>query len=487
MPIPFDLQYAHLPERFYQRRAPWPVDAPVLRFYNRSLAADLGFPETLTEGELTVQLSGNAVPEGARPLAQAYAGHQFGYFVPQLGDGRALLLGEVRTPAGDLRDVQLKGSGPTAFSRGGDGRAPLGPVLRECLVSEAMAAMGVPTTRTLAVVSSDTAVVRERVVPAGVLTRVAASHLRVGTIQYFAARKDPEAIHELVRMALQRHYPADADAVESTAEQSMKLLQRVAERQAALVAQWMSLGFIHGVLNTDNVSLAGETIDYGPCAFMEAFRADALFSSVDQNGRYAYNQQPTVMAWNLARLAEALLSGESDSEAYLESARGILDGYFTTFEVAWLTRFRHKLGLSEENNPAEDRELVESLLRLMEKHALDFTNTWLDLETFLSDGKNGSLPGDSDFSAWLDQWRERVQHQPGGAEGAVETMRRVNPRVIPRNHLVEAVIEAGLRGDFAPFDAMRAVVTAPFSDPDEHEWTLPARPEEAVHQTFCGT
>lgn len=487
MPIPFELHYAQLPDRFYQQRSPWPVEAPVLRYYNRSLAADLGFPDTLTEEELTAQLSGSVVPEGARPVAQAYAGHQFGHFVPQLGDGRALLLGEVRTPAGDLRDVQLKGSGPTAFSRGGDGRAPLGPVLRECLVSEAMAAMGVPTTRTLAVVSSNTAVVRERVMPAGVLTRVAASHLRVGTVQYFAARKDSEAIHELVQMALRRHYPGDLEAEASTADQSLTLLQRVAERQAALVAHWMSLGFIHGVLNTDNVSLAGETIDYGPCAFMEAFKADAVFSSVDQNGRYAYNQQPTVMAWNLARLAEALLSAEAESEHHLEAARGILDRYFTDFEEAWLSRFRRKLGLSDANNKAEDRELVESLLRLMEQHSLDFTNTWVDLETFLAGEGNGPLPRDSDFTQWVDHWLERVQRGPGGRDQAILTMRQVNPRVIPRNHLVEAVIEAGLQGDFAPFDAMRQVVTEPFKDPDEPEWTLPARPEEVVHRTFCGT
>ena len=475
--IPFDNSYARLPDRFYTRLAPTPVAAPALVKVNEALARDLGIdPVMLGSEEGIAVLAGNRVPEGADPLAQAYAGHQFGGWVPQLGDGRAILLGEVIDSKGIRRDLQLKGSGRTPYSRMGDGRAWLGPVLREYIVSEAMHALGIPTTRALAAVTTGESIVRETLLPGAVLTRVASSHIRVGTFQFFAARQDTEALKTLADHVIARHYP-EADG-------PLGLLNAVIDRQARLVAQWMGVGFIHGVMNTDNTSVAGETIDYGPCAFMDTYRAGQVFSSIDHYGRYAYDRQPDVLVWNLAQFATALLPlmGE-DRNAAIEAATEAVYRFPDRFEAEWLAVFRAKIGLEAEEDG--DADLIRTLLSRMETLRADFTNAFRALGT--GDARSEFLdPAGCD--AWEAEWRRRLAREGGSPEARRTAMRGVNPAVIPRNHRIEEAIAAGVAGDFGPFERLLATLAQPFEDgPETADLRRPPAENEVVRQTFCGT
>ncbi|MBX6373840.1 MAG: YdiU family protein [Acetobacteraceae bacterium] len=491
--IPFDNTYARLPERFYIRLDPKPVAAPRLVRVNAALAEMLRIdPDALASPEGVAILSGTRVPEGAEPIALAYAGHQFGQFVPRLGDGRAILLGEVVGRDGIRRDIQLKGSGRTPFSRGADGRAALGPVLREYIVSEAMAALGVPTTRALAAVTTGEPVYRETPLPGAVLTRVAASHIRVGTFQYFAARGDAEAIRLLADYTIVRHYPEAAAA----AHPHRALFAAVVARQAELVAQWLLVGFIHGVMNTDNTSVAGETIDYGPCAFMDAFDPAAVFSSIDTFGRYAYGNQPRIAQWNLARLAEALLSllgeGEESTAAAVEWAQDALAAFVPRFEAAWLGGLRRKIGLSTVREG--DDELAADLLRRMAENRADFTLTFRRLCDAAAGpesdaGVRALFTDPAAYDTWAARWRARLLEEPGGPEACCAVMRAANPAVIPRNHLVEAALGAAVeREDLGPFEALLEVLSRPYEErPGLERYATPPRPEERVLRTFCGT
>ena len=483
MLIQFDNSYARLPERFYVRQDPVPVAAPGLVRVNQDLAAALGLdPAALAGPDGVAMLSGNRMPPGAEPIALAYAGHQFGQFVPQLGDGRATLLGEVVGRDGVRRDIQLKGSGLTHFSRRGDGRAALGPVLREYLISEFMAALGVPTTRSLAAVTTGEAVRRETLLPGGVLTRVAASHIRVGTFQYFAAREDDDGVRLLADYAINRHYPQAAQAGNPYRD----LLDAVIARQAALVAQWLLVGFIHGVMNTDNCSIAGETIDYGPCAFMDGCDQGAVFSSIDHQGRYAYGNQPRIALWNLTRLAECLmpLLGE-DPEA---AATQALETFAPRFQAAYRTGLRRKIGLMNEQEG--DDNLADNLLRLMAADGADFTLTFRQLSMAAGnreaeDAVRALFSHPEAVDPWLGRWRGRLADQANPADA----MRAANPARIPRNHLVEAALAAAVsHGDFAPFQQMVDAMARPFDDdPALARYAVPPRQEERVLQTFCGT
>jgi uncharacterized protein YdiU (UPF0061 family) len=489
----FDNTFARLPEYFYARLDPTPVAAPRIVKVNVQLARELGLDaDALTSEHGVAVLSGNRVAVGAEPIALAYAGHQFGYFVPQLGDGRANLLGELVSQDGQRYDVQLKGSGRTPFSRGGDGRAALGPVLREYIVSEAMAALGVPTTRALAAVTTGERVLRDTVLPGAVLTRVAASHLRVGTFQYFAARGDGEGLRMLADYAIARHYPEAAQAKEPY----RALLEGVIARQAQLLAQWMLLGFIHGVMNTDNTSISGETIDYGPCAFMEAYDPAKVYSSIDHGGRYAYGNQPRVALWNLARLAESLLpvlAQESGSEeAGLVVANEALSAFEPRFEATHSAGLRRKLGLVVEREG--DAALAENLLQRMAANRADFTLTFRRLCDAAAGpegdaGVRALFADPTAYDGWAAGWRRRLEEEFADGQARAAAMRRMNPAFIPRNHLVEAALDAAnLRQDFQPFEDLLAVISRPYDErPELERYSAPARPEERVLQTFCGT
>jgi serine/tyrosine/threonine adenylyltransferase len=488
--LPFDNSYVRLPERFYARRAPTPVAAPRLIGLNRPLAGELGLDlDWLSGPEGVAALAGNTVPAGADPIAAAYAGHQFGQFVPQLGDGRAILLGEVVDLSGRRRDIQLKGSGPTPFSRRGDGRAALGPVLREYLVSEAMAALGIPSTRALAAVATGERVMRETVLPGAVLTRVAASHIRVGTFQYFAARGDGEGLRALADHAIARHYPAAAEA-ESPYR---ALLEAVTAAQADLVARWLLVGFVHGVMNTDNMSISGETIDYGPCAFLDAYDPRTVYSSIDRNGRYAYGEQPRIALWNLTRLAETLLPLlAADENAAVAEAEAALTGYAPRFEAAYQGGLNRKLGLGvvQEGDPA----LASDLLQRMAENQADFTLTFRTLcaaaERQEADGLVRDLFVDpTAYDDWAPRWRDRLARESRAPAEVAAAMRAVNPAFIPRNHRVEAMIEAAVeRNDFAPFAAFLAVLAQPYDDqPDHATYAEPPEGGGVGYRTFCGT
>lgn len=470
----FDNSYARLPETFYARLAPEPVRAPRLIALNRALAAQLGLDaDWLESAEGLAMLSGNAMPAGAEPLAQAYAGHQFGGWVPQLGDGRAILLGEVVTPDGARVDLQLKGAGRTPFSRRGDGRAWLGPVLREYVLSEAMAALGVPTTRALAAVATGEVVVRDAMGrPGAVLTRVAASHIRVGTFQYFAARGDTAALHLLSAHTIARHYPG--------AEGALGLLRAVVAAQAELIAHWMTLGFIHGVMNTDNMAVSGETIDYGPCAFMDAYHPQKVFSSIDQYGRYAYANQPQVAVWNLAQLASSLLPLiEGSDEAAIEAATEVLNGFVPAYQAAWIARMGRKIGLAEADEG--DRALIESLLGRMAVERADFTRSFRGLVTGRA---RDEFTEPAAFDTWEPEWRLRLEREAD----PVAVMAAANPVRIPRNHRVEEMIAAAVEDDFGPFERLQAALAAPFDPaPEFAPYEAAPWPEEVVHRTFCGT
>lgn len=482
MAIPFDNTYAQLPERFYARQIPSPVPEPSLVRVNRSLAATLSIDPAWLESPAGVrELSGNAIPEGAEPIAQAYAGHQFGHFVPQLGDGRAILLGEVIGENGKRYDIQLKGSGRTPFSRDGDGKSALGPVIREYLVSEAMHALGVPTTRALAAVATGEKVMRqEGHVTGGVFTRVASSHIRIGTFQYFYARRDLEAVRELADYSISRHYPELAERE----DRYVGLIESVAVAQADLIAQWMSLGFIHGVMNTDNMAVSGETIDYGPCAFMDTFHPQQVFSSIDSRGRYAWGNQPDIGLWNLTRLAETLLPLLSeDGEEAKAMAEKALSLFSERFADQYIARFRAKLGLPE----SAPVEIIQKCLDLLAEQAVDFTLFFRRL-TQVANGESadklGSLFSDREsFEAWFIAWRKAADLDQGVAD-----MKRANPVLIPRNHRVEQAIQAAYDGDYAVFHRLVEAWANPYEEPGEYEdLEAPPMPEEVVHKTFCGT
>ena len=465
MPFSFDNSYARLPERFHARLPPTAVAAPRLIKLNAALARELGLDAAALAGPEGVEiLAGNRVAPGSEPLAMAYAGHQFGGFVPQLGDGRAILLGEVVDTHGVRRDIQLKGSGPTPFSRRGDGRAALGPVLREYIVAEAMAALGIPTTRALAAVATGEMIWRETRQPGAVLTRVASSHVRVGTFQFFAARSDVEGLRVLADYVIARHYP-DASSYR-------ELLDRVIARQAELIARWMCVGFIHGVMNTDNMSIAGETIDYGPCAFMDKYHPETVFSSIDEHGRYAYANQPRIAHWNLVRLAETLLPllGEDENAARAQ-AQAAIDAFPAQFEAALTAGFRAKLGLRDAE--PDDMAMVQDLLDTMAANEADFTLTFRGMS-------DGALP--EMFDAWRTRWQERLRNVDR------DLMRAVNPAFIPRNHRVEEALAAATEGDFAPFEMLVKVLSRPYEDqPEFAPYRDPPRPEQVVQRTFCGT
>ncbi|RVT85321.1 YdiU family protein [Rhodobacteraceae bacterium CCMM004] len=470
----FDNSYARLPDRFYARLGPTPVRAPRLIAVNAPLARALGLDaDALTAPEGLAILAGNALPEGADPLAQAYAGHQFGGWVPQLGDGRALLLGEVVDRGGVRRDVQLKGAGPTPFSRMGDGRAWLGPVIREYVVSEAMHALGIPTTRALAAVETGEKVYRERPLPGAVLTRVACSHIRVGTFQFFAARQDTEALETLSAHVIARHYP-EADG-------PLGLLHAVIAAQARLVARWMGVGFIHGVMNTDNMSVAGETIDYGPCAFVDGYHPDRVFSSIDRFGRYAYARQPDIAVWNLAQFASCLIPLMGPREAAIAAATEAVHAFPDLFAAEWAAVFRAKLGLATEEDG--DVALIGALMDRMAAVEADFTLTFRRL----ADGTGREAFADpAAFDTWAEAWEARLGREPGGRAAAEARMRAANPAVIPRNHRIEEAIAAAVAGDLGPFEALTAALATPYADTDS-PLTAPPRPGEEVTETFCGT
>ncbi len=478
--LAFDNSYMNLPERFYTRMDPARVAAPKMLRLNVPFARKLGLdPEWLASPDGVAMLAGAAMPEGAAAIALVYAGHQFGHFSPQLGDGRALLVGEFKAPDGQRYDLHLKGSGRTPYSRGGDGRAAMGPVLREYVVSEAMAALGIPTTRTLAAVATGERVFREQILPGAVLARVAKSHIRVGTFEFFAARGDGEAVKALADYAIQRHDPAAANA----AEPYRAFLDGVVARTADLIARWMAVGFIHGVMNTDNMSIAGETIDYGPCAFMDDYHPATVFSSIDHQGRYAYANQPRIAHWNMARLAQALapLLGE-DEDAAVASAQAAIDAFAGLFEDAYLARMRAKIGLA--TALPDDASLIDGLLAAMANHKADFTLTFRHLAAHLGDG-----PMPEGLEAWVAEWRKRLAAESRTLADVRAGMDAVNPLYIPRNHLVEeALAAAEINGDLEPLDALLRVVAAPYA-PQDHaaRYAAPPLPHEIVEATFCGT
>ncbi|CAA0126023.1 Uncharacterised protein [Halioglobus japonicus] len=490
-PIAFDNSYKQLPQRFYTPQAPEPVPAPAPIRVNRELASALGIDvQWLESAEGTAAIAGNTVPQGAEPIATVYAGHQFGGFNPQLGDGRAVLLGEIVADDGQRFDLQLKGSGPTPYSRGGDGRSPLGPVLREYILCEAMHRLGVPTTRALAAVTTGDVVARDRFLPGAVLARVASSHIRIGTFEYYAARKDVEGLQLLADHAIERHYPETRNSENPV----LALLEGVISRQAQLIAQWQLLGFIHGVMNTDNMLICGETIDYGPCAFMDAFNPQQVYSSIDHAGRYAYRSQPGIAHWNLSCLAQSLLPIlDDDSEAAVAMAQKAIDAFPEQFLLANTQGMARKLGL--EDIGEQDTALVEDLWQLMAEHELDFTLTFRALADLAHERDDAAQTVSALFEfpdalqPWLDRWRARLDQDAKSGEERQSEMDRANPVFIPRNHLVEAAIAAATdNDDLSVFQRLVDVLESPHHyQPELAAFATPPQPEQVVKQTFCGT
>ena len=489
MQFGFTHSYATLPSQFYRRVSPTGVIDPQLVIFNRSLAEELGLNADRVESVAATLFSGNQLPTDANPIAMAYAGHQFGGFVPQLGDGRAILLGELKGRDGILRDIQLKGAGMTPFARNGDGRAALGPMLREYLISEAMHALRIPTTRSLAVVTTGEKVFREGALPGAVLTRVAASHVRVGTFQYFAARGDNDAVRELLDYVIARHYPEARNAPVP----ALAVLTEVVRRQAALIADWMRVGFIHGVMNTDNMAISGETIDYGPCAFMDHYDPNTVFSSIDHAGRYAYANQPGIAYWNLARFAETLLPLiDADEKRAVALATEVLETFVAQFETRWFENMCRKIGVADGRDG--DAELINRLLGTMQEAGADFTLTfrWLSRAAESQEAESAlrelfaQSPAIDD---WLRDWRGRLASDQQSTAERAGSMRRVNPIFIPRNHRVEAALNAASeRGDFQPFHRLLGIVQRPYEDqPDAEGYEQSPQPSERVLQTFCGT
>lgn len=476
-----DNSYARLPKAFFKEQLPTPVSSPELVILNETLATSLGLDvEYLQNNEQIEAFAGNRIPEGALPLAQAYAGHQFGH-LNMLGDGRAVLISEHMTPNNERVDIQLKGSGRTPFSRGGDGRAALGPMLREYIISEAMHALGIPTTKSLAVVTTGEKILRETELPGAVLTRVAASHIRVGTFQYAAQLEEIEDLRALADYTIKRHYPQ----VEAEEKPYLSLLQRVIERQALLIAKWQLVGFIHGVMNTDNMTISGETIDYGPCAFMDTYDPETVFSSIDVRGRYAYGNQPYMGGWNLARFAESLLPLlHEDQEKAVEIAQEEITKFTEIYQINWLNGMRAKLGLLTEET--DDRSLIENLLSLMQEYKADYTNTFIALTFNQLEGMD--LFTYPEFSKWYDQWQERLSKEKS-KEDAHNLMKNSNPAVIPRNHRVEEALEAAEKhGDYSVMERLLDVLSKPFAHTEEQAnyCTLPPDPDQP-YRTYCGT
>ena len=472
--------YAELPEVFFSKLSPTPVNQPEMVIFNQSLADQVG----LKLGELSIDertqfLCGNQIPQGIKPFAQAYAGHQFGNFTI-LGDGRAIVMGEHLTPSGQRIDLQLKGSGRTPYSRGGDGRAALGPMLREYIISEAMHALGIPTTRSLAVVSTGEKVFRETELPGAVLARIAGSHIRVGTFEFASLQQDKRITEALLDYMIDRHFPE----IKGKENKVLAVIEAVIDQQAALITHWMRVGFIHGVMNTDNMALSGETIDYGPCAFMDTFAPDTVFSSIDHRGRYAYANQPYIAQWNIARLAESLLPLiDGKREEVIATVEDLLNSFEQVYKSKWLTMMGSKLGLTEVS--IKDEKLITDLLDWMHNNSADFTNTFRDLCKKLPGGK---LYETETFQNWFARWQNRLKKEKQELETSYALMKSLNPAVIPRNHKVEEALQAGEKGDFEPLYALLHAIEKPYQD-GEHllPYQSPPRPEEKVLQTFCGT
>jgi uncharacterized protein YdiU (UPF0061 family) len=473
--------YAELPQVLFSKLSPTPVRQPEVVIFNEKLADEIGLNLKGMSKEVRTDLfAGNFVPEGTEPFAQAYAGHQFGNFT-MLGDGRAIVLGEHQTPSGQRLDLQLKGSGRTPYSRGGDGRAALGPMLREYIISEAMHALGIPTTRSLAVVTTGEKVYRETELPGAILTRIASSHIRVGTFEFTSLQKDKKVTQALLDYLIDRHFPE----IKEKENQPFALLEAVIHQQAELITHWMRVGFIHGVMNTDNMALSGETIDYGPCAFMDTFAPDTVFSSIDHKGRYAYANQPYIAQWNLARLAESLLPlMDGEKEEIIAMAEDLLNSFEQVYKNKWLSMMGSKLGLSRVDN--EDEKLITDLLEWMHQNSTDFTNTFRDLskeklpEEELYKSKN--------FTNWRARWQDRIEKEELDWEASFALMKSVNPAVIPRNHKVEEALQAGEEGVITPFHNLISALDMPYEDGDHLlPYQAPPQPGEKVLQTFCGT
>lgn len=479
----FDNSYSRLPKSFFSSLNPFPVDSPKLVVFNSSLAKSLGLNDEVLKHDENVEVfAGNKIPEGAAPLAQAYAGHQFGHF-NMLGDGRAILLGEQVTPNGGRVDIQLKGPGRTPYSRGGDGRAALGPMLREYIISEAMHGLRIPTTRSLAVVTTGENIIRETVLPGAILTRVAQSHIRVGTFQYAAVWGTEEEVRTLADYTIQRHYP---NIVMNDENRYLIFLQEVIKRQAALIAKWQLVGFIHGVMNTDNMTISGETIDYGPCAFMDTYDPATVFSSIDREGRYAYGNQPSIGGWNLARFAETLLPLlHEDEDESVKIAQHAISNYMNIFQTNLLTGMRAKLGLFSEE--PEDDALIEELLSIMQKYRADFTNTF----RFLAMDKleETALFGAPEFPRWHKKWQERLERQKESKASSQQLMKQSNPVIIPRNHLVEEAIEAAVQNsDYSVMERLLDALSKPYEYSPEHaRYCQTPEPSNKPYRTFCGT
>lgn len=477
----FDNTYLHLPEIFYTNLVPAPVPEPEMVILNTPLAIELGLDfSEISLGKQAVLFAGNQMPESAEPFAQAYAGHQFGHF-SILGDGRAIVWGEHITPTGQRFDLQFKGSGPTPYSRGGDGRAPLGPMLREYIISEAMQALNIPTTRSLAVVTHGEQVYRETTLPGAILTRVASSHIRVGTFQFAALKEDEETTQALLDYTIKRHYPE----IKEEQNKALFLLKAVIEKQAELITHWMRVGFIHGVMNTDNMALSGETIDYGPCAFMDTYDPETVFSSIDHTGRYAYANQPAITQWNLARLAETLLPLiNENAEKARDLAEEAINGFGVVYKEKSLSMLRAKVGLFGEQ--PEDQKLITDLLDWMHQKGADYTNTFLDL-TNEAPPKGESYNSDT-FKEWHTRWQARVVKNTQPLESSLALMRANNPVVIPRNHIVEQALDAATNGDLHPLKNLLAALQEPYKNSsDLKPYQCPPKPEEKVCHTFCGT
>ena len=473
--------YTKLPQVLFSKLSPTPVRQPEVVLFNEKLANEIGLNLSDMSKEVRADLfAGNFVPEGTEPFAQAYAGHQFGNFT-MLGDGRAIVLGEHLTPSGQRLDLQLKGSGRTSYSRGGDGRAALGPMLREYIISEAMHALGIPTTRSLAVVTTGEKVYRETELPGAILTRIAGSHIRVGTFEFTSLQEDKQVTQALLDYLIDRHFPE----IKEKENQPFALLEAVIHQQAELITHWMRVGFIHGVMNTDNMALSGETIDYGPCAFMDTFAPDTVFSSIDHKGRYAYANQPYIAQWNLARLAESLLPlMDGKKEEIIASAEDLLNSFEQIYKSKWLSMMGSKLGFAETGQ--EDEKLITELLDWMHKNSADFTNTFLNL--CKEEIPNGALYASESFQSWHARWQNRLRKEEQGLETSFALMRSVNPAVIPRNHKVEEALQAGEEGNFKPFHDLLNAVEKPYVDGDHLlSYQAPPEPGEKVLQTFCGT
>ena len=484
----FDNSYNGLPQEFFERINPVPVQDPQLIIFNDNLAKTLGIDESKTRKQLAELFSGNVIPKGSSPIALAYAGHQFGQFVSQLGDGRAVLLGEISTPEQKHYDIQLKGSGQTKFSRQGDGRAPLGPVIREYIVSEAMHALGIPSTRSLAAVTTGEKVYRETALPGGILTRIAESHIRVGTFEYFAAQNKIENLKTLAEYTIKRHFPLLKDSRNSY----LSLLELVCDRQIELIAKWMGIGFIHGVMNTDNTSIVGETIDYGPCAFMDSYNPSTVFSSIDAHGRYAFGNQPSIAHWNMACFANCLAPLiDQDSDKAGEQAQEVINQFPNKMKVALMTVMCKKIGLKSTNSNSQ--ETLQKLLSIMLDNESDYTLTFRYLSEIIK-GKGNTLfkkqfLEHKQISNWLKEWTDLIKDQSLSKKEIALSMESSNPVFIPRNHLVERAIEAAVENnDFSEMKTLLAILNRPYEEQSSYsDFMKPPKPHEVVHQTFCGT